>query len=296
MTTMTDDTTPLDGNTVRAILRGDTGALDPDRGVEADDVLLGRFHDLEPDQKMAFWPYFMKALEVLWGQYDGPAMLAAMHFLRRVCGDSPPGSPADPQAAFRFLLSGHDHADAKAEAEAGALGILVDYQLGDRDFWGDRVKSLQRAPDIVDDFYTEQAYTSAWAGFVRHTPWRDDWKAVFESLIDRALESGELPAAELLDLLLAGNSGNSNDAKKVVERRDTAFVVMRGYSAAVSSRSLSGVPSQRQLGVQEQLDRVLNLWVKKGNPEAEAALELARHRTTCTPRQFATGPNLCANG
>lgn len=263
---MTTQHTDIDQADIAAILRGELGNPDPDRGHDADDVLLHALRALPERDHAGFWREFSHALKTLWAQPHAEAMGAAMVFLRRTRHSHP---HPDPEGAFACLLTGHDAAGA--EAATGALGILVDHHLGDERFWNEQVRRRQRQLAEGFDYHVQQAYLTAWDGLMQtlRAP-RLEWMVAFAALIRRLHAGQEFHPAELLTMLLAGNRYRDGHADGLAQA--AAFIV-HGYRDALSALELLVWAADARQAALTAMHEVVKLWAGKSNAAGITALD-----------------------
>lgn len=274
----------LDEDTILAILRGQLGAIDPDRGFQEDDVLIGFFVELETSKKNQFWPRFFGALEAVWRGQEGLPMESAMHFLRRVHDSPVPERPVGIEDGAACLLRGYPATDPRALA--AALGILSEYGLGERAFWEDRLREIQASPLLADDFFVDQAHTYAWSAFVKEGVWATHWAAVFGSLLKACGRDLPLPVTELLGMLLDADAARAEPA-----------VALRGYLQAWDTMRLDpNVSVQQRETVFAQFREALLLWGDTSETTKRVRVENAPNPrpARCTPRNRINSDNHCA--
>lgn len=125
------------------ILRGRSGSVCPDRGVRADDILLGRYAAVAgAGGALDFWRVFAGAFLVLWRDLDTEAIESAAAFVSALEQNARPATDGI-GSSFAFLLDDLVMADSVGSSEAirrtvAGLRLLANLGLGDRNWWRHR--------------------------------------------------------------------------------------------------------------------------------------------------------------
>lgn len=192
---------------ILAILLGRSGGACPDRGVRADDILLGRYAEIASAGGMAnFWPTFAEAFQGLWQDFEVDAIELAAAF---VSGLEPKARPvaASVEKLFYFLLTDpaitdsiYDGSSETRSRTVAGLRLLANLGLGVRAWWTQRFCAwidYARSATGADGRLAWQAVLHASLGLMASNeamPNIDAW-------LEDSRKAKEFPAIELFTLL-----------------------------------------------------------------------------------------------
>lgn len=187
------------------ILCGRSGGACPDRGVRADDVLLGRYAAIVRSEGAPdFWPEFVEAFRVIWRKSDTDAIELAAAFVSGLENNVKPGADSL-GTSFSFLFDDPVMADSISLGEArrrivAGLRLLANLSLGERKWWRQRFDSWivnVRSAVGDDGRLAWQAVLHASLGLMNskeEMPNIDAW-------LEDGRKAKEFPAIELFTLL-----------------------------------------------------------------------------------------------
>lgn len=188
------------------VLRGRSGGVCPDRGVRADDILLGRYAAIPADGRASFWQAFSEALPMLWAEMDTEAIEAAAAFVSGLDKTVRPDTELV-KSGFEFLFN--DLTEVSQIASKGderrrivaALRMLANLGLGERNWWRCRFWSWIGDAKLAagaEGQLAWQAVLHASLGLMNcsePTPNIDAW-------LEDGRKAKEFPAIELFTLLV----------------------------------------------------------------------------------------------
>lgn len=228
---------------ILSILRGERG-INPNMGIEEDDLLANGFFDLPSGEHDAFWLALSTAMKTLVANNEGVPIYLASRFIFRMSEIEPSRTPRK-RSLFDFLLD--IPADGVPPARlAGTLLTLLVLKLnkkGNAEFWKRQITaSLNSLEAKQDDHYAMAAVVYAFLGYNRlvSIP-AEDWTQLFVTLS----RLPRLPRMELLELLVGVEKEQTRDPcsleKEISNGLDEYIISASDKQSAVLSEHLSPV-------------------------------------------------------
>lgn len=247
-------------------LQGKLGT-NPERGIEADDLLANAFFELEAQDWPAFWTAFAKALQTLVADKDGLPVYLAARFMSRMAHIDPPRLPGK-KSQFNFLLKANTDTP---EALAGRLLALSVLNKGTEEFWMAQVEAaLNLLESSLDETYAVAAVVHA---FVECSARTAVPAGTWQKLFDVITHLPNMPRMELLNLLVGVEKETQEQQIGKLEEELAA--------------ALNAVYPSIKGGTEAKLNSVLNAWLELNNPhEAIAAWLRKQQKDKISPRQM----------
>ena len=272
------------------ILLGRSGGACPDRGVRADDILLGRYAEIGGAEGMPdFWTAFAEAFQMLRQESEVDAGELAAAFVSGLEANVKPAA-ASVEMLFSFLLDDPATPDVVGPCEArrravAGLRLLANLGLGDRNWW--RIRFLlwidyAQSAKGADGRLAWQAVLHASLGLMNSQeamPNIDAW-------LEDGRKAKEFPAIELFTLL-------SRQADYQADREHLKCEVIAAFQSLYANCLGKACPQ----GI-EDVRSVLETWLvdrlKLASTEAERLLtwrepsrDLPQVRLAARKRQLA---------
>lgn len=243
---------------ILTILRGAQG-INPNRGIEEDDLLENVFFKLPEAEQDAFWIALSDAMKTLVANNEGMPMYLACRFIYSMSEIKPPHLPPN-KNWFAFLLDKPTD-NAPPSLLAGSLLALLVLKKGNTEFWKRQIdtslNSLETTPDTT---YAMAAVVYAFLGCNRYsTISSTEWGNLFIALSNLP----KLPRMELLELLV-GVEKEANDSTKLEEELDLGMDTLR-TSIKNTEPDLA-----------QSLAPVFRAWLDKNDPHQAIAAWLRR--------------------
>lgn len=186
-------------------LLGRSGGAWPDRGVRADDILLGRYAEIGAHGSILdFWLAFSEAFLMLWRESEVDAIELAAAFVSGLEINARPVA-ASVEKPFSFLFEEPAMPDVTGSSEArrktvAGLRLLANLGLGERIWWQQRFCSWiyhARSAAGADGRLAWQAVLHASLGLMRS----DEVMPNIDAWLEDSRKAKEFPAIELFTLL-----------------------------------------------------------------------------------------------
>ncbi len=253
---------------ILSILRGEQG-INPNRGIEEDDLLEMTFFELPKTEHDAFWAALAEAMTTLLANNDDLPLYLACRFIFSMSEIKPPHLPHKINL-FAFLLDEPTNS-ASPFILAGRLLALLVLNKGDEKFWKRQVDasldSLEAAPD---NSHAMAAVVYAFLGCNgKASISAEQWGKLFIALT----RLPELPRMELLELLV-GVEKESSDQPLMKEELDLGMDALR-----TSSKNTN-----------PDLASVFRAWLDKNEPRQAIADWLSRELSPHEPEARKMSP------
>ncbi|MDO9224961.1 MAG: hypothetical protein Q8M09_06450 [Pseudomonadota bacterium] len=242
---------------ILSILRGER-EINPNLGIEEDDLLENAFFDLPKTEKDSFWPMFVDALRLLAVNKEGMPVYLASRFIYSLSEIKPRQLPHK-KNLFDFLLIVLD-ADSPDPMRAGVLLLLLVLDRGNAEFWKKQVAaSLIRLEENQDTTYGMAAVVYAFLGLnPKDTIMAEDWGRLFLVLS----ELPRTPRLELLELLV-GVEKETKEPERLREELET------GLNELASSTKRNILPE-----LKPSIKSVFKTWLERNDPHPAIAMLL----------------------
>lgn len=253
---------------ILSILRGEQG-VNPNRGIEEDDLLEKAFFELPKTEHDAFWVTVAEAMKTLLASNEGMPMYLACRFIYSMSEIKPPHLPHK-KSLFAFLLDEPTNSTSPS-ALAGRLLALLVLNKGDKEFWNRQVNaSLDSLKTTPNNSHAVAAVVYAFLGYNgKTTISAEQWGKLFIALS----KLPKLPRMELLELLV-GVEKESNEQAQMKEELDLGMAALRTSSTNTNP----------------DLASVFRAWLDKNEPRQAIADWLSRELSPHEPEDRKMSP------
>ncbi len=242
---------------ILSILRGERG-INPNMGIEEDDLLANGFFDLPSGEHDAFWLALSTAMKTLVANNEGLPIYLASRFIFRM-GEIKPSRIPRKKSLFDFLpdIPADDVPPARLAGTLLTL-LVLNLKKGNAEFWKRQIAASLRSLEATQgDHYAMAAVVYAFLGYNRHVPIPAEcWERLFATLS----RLPRLPRMELLELLVG------------VEKEQTQepCTLEKEISKGLDEYNISASNKQSAV-LSEHLSPVLRAWLDRNAPHESVA-------------------------